>query len=56
MKLSNLAKDEKILTYARKVASDLLDDDSNLAKEKNSKMAEYMKTFYKDKNEWGMIS
>jgi ATP-dependent DNA helicase RecG len=56
LKLSNLAKDEKILTYARKVASELLDEDPNLMKDKNKRILDYMKSIYKNKTEWGQIS
>ncbi len=56
MKLSNLARDEKILTYARKVASDLLDEDPNLEKEKNKPILTHMRSISKNKTEWGNIS
>ena len=56
LKLSNLAKDEKILTYARKVASELLDDDPNLIKDQNKRILDYMKSIYKNKTDWGQIS
>ena len=56
LKLSNLARDEKILTYARKVASDLLDEDPNLLMDKNKRILDYMKALYKNKTDWGQIS
>ena len=56
LKLSNIVRDEKILTYARKVASDLLDDDPGIIKDKNRRVAEHMKAIHKAKADWGQIS
>ena len=56
LKLSDLSRDEKILTYARKVASDLLEDDPELIKDKNQRIAAYLKNIYRQKTDYAQIS
>ncbi|MCF8297043.1 MAG: ATP-dependent DNA helicase RecG [Saprospiraceae bacterium] len=56
LKIADIIKDEKILKYARSLAMKILDDDPNLQKEENSRLAKNLKFIESIKGNWGMIS
>jgi ATP-dependent DNA helicase RecG len=56
LKLGDLVKDSKILQYARKIASDVLEQDPNLKSDENRLIyKEYMRAHH-DKMQWSSIS
>jgi ATP-dependent DNA helicase RecG len=55
LKIANLVRDERILKYARSLANEILADDSDLVKEKNSPMANYLKSFSEDFISWSVV-
>jgi len=56
LKIAQLAKDGKILEYARQIAEDILDKDPNLEKDENQIFNKQMKRLSKDKYNWSEIS
>ena len=55
LKIADLVSDQKILTYARKFAKEILDDDKNLSKEKNSNLLNTYNHLVKNKDLWSYI-
>jgi len=56
LKIADLAKDNKILQYARNAASELLKADPDLAHELNKPLKRAFLQFQKDRPDWGKIS
>lgn len=56
LKIADLAKDEAILKIARNSAIDILDDDPQLEKPSNRRIALEIKTRFKDSESWERIS
>ena len=56
LKIADIIKDEKIIKYARQIATEILDDDPNLEKEMNRRFASQLKTINKNRVNWGLIS
>ena len=56
LKISDLVKDNNILKYARNIATELLEEDPNLRKEKNKKILEFITNKKNNKIEWSRIS
>lgn len=56
LKIANLAADGQILQYARDLAMEVLDEDSELLSEKNRMLNERLKTLFARKVNWGLIS
>lgn len=56
LKIADIIKDEKILKYARDLAMKILEDDPNLQKEENSRLARHLKFIESIRGNWGMIS
>ena len=55
LKIADLVSDQKILTYARKFAKQILEDDKNLSKEKNSNLLNTYNHLVKNKDLWSYI-
>ena len=55
LKIADLISDQKILTYARKFARQILEDDKNLSKEKNNKLLNTYNHLVKNKDLWSYI-
>ena len=55
LKIEDLISDQKILTYARKFARQILEDDKNLSKEKNNKLLNTYNHLVKNKDLWSYI-
>jgi ATP-dependent DNA helicase RecG len=56
LKLASLVKDEQILSYARGLAKEILDEDPSLSLEKNNTLRIQLKHLYSDLVDWGKIS
>ncbi len=56
LKIADLAQDAQILTYARNVAIDLLEEDPDLMKPENKMAAERLAELEKDRTNWSRIS
>lgn len=56
LKIANLAVDGQILQYARDIAQEVLNEDSDLLSEPNRILNERLKTLFSRKINWGMIS
>jgi len=56
LKIANLIQDEKILKFARNLASEILTEDPELAGEKNRPMAMHLARIKKEQIDWGLIS
>jgi ATP-dependent DNA helicase RecG len=56
LKIADLIKDERILKYARSLASEILMDDPSLEKEKNRNLAKQLARMKKDFVNWSLIS
>ena len=56
LKIADIFRDEKILKYARNIASDIILDDPLLEKEKNKILALHMTDVNKNHENWGLIS
>lgn len=54
--IADLVKDGAILTYARKVATELLDHDPQLANPENERIAKHLNKLLKGRPNWGRIS
>ena len=55
LKIADLISDQKILTYARRFARQILEDDKNLSKEKNNKLLNTYNHLVKNKDLWSYI-
>ena len=56
LKIADIIRDEKILKYARNLATDIISDDPNLEKETNAILARHLKIMNKYRENWGLIS
>ena len=56
LRIADLVKDEKILKYARNVASDIIQDDPSLVKVKNAILARHLSQMDRNHQNWGLIS
>ncbi|HNX43930.1 MAG TPA: ATP-dependent DNA helicase RecG [Bacteroidales bacterium] len=56
LKLADIIRDEAILRYARRVASNLLNEDPSLEQIKNRPLAEQLKYLSRKNADWSMIS
>jgi ATP-dependent DNA helicase RecG len=56
LKIADLIRDEKILKYARSLATEILSDDPALDKEKNQPMARQLALMKRDFINWSLIS
>ncbi len=56
LKIANLLRDEKILTYARNLAMEILEDDPQLQKPGNLILDRTLKAMNKFRPDWGTIS
>ena len=56
LKLANLVQDEKILKYARSLASEILEEDPLLTTKKNLPMERQLRQLYGEMVDWGKIS
>ncbi len=56
LKIADLIKDEKILKYARNLASDILDADPNLSLPNNKLLKSQLIKLFKSRPNWGLIS
>jgi ATP-dependent DNA helicase RecG len=56
LKIADIIHDEKILKYARNLATDIIRDDPNLEKEHNTILARHLKIMNKYGENWGLIS
>jgi ATP-dependent DNA helicase RecG len=56
LKIADIVKDEKILKYARNIATDIIREDPVLEKEKNGILSRHLKMMNKFKENWGLIS
>jgi ATP-dependent DNA helicase RecG len=56
LKIADIVRDEKILKYARNLATDIIRDDPNLEKECNMVLSRHLKIIDKYRGNWGLIS
>jgi ATP-dependent DNA helicase RecG len=56
LKIADLIRDEKILKYARSLASEILQTDNSLEQEKNKPLAKQLALMKKDMVNWSLIS
>lgn len=56
LKIADLIRDEKILKYARSLASEILAEDPELAGEKNRPLALQLARMKREQVDWGLIS
>jgi ATP-dependent DNA helicase RecG len=56
LKVADLIKDEKILKYARSLASEVLSEDTELEMDKNRPLAKQLAVMQKDMVNWSLIS
>jgi len=56
LRVADIIHDEKILKFARNVASDILDEDPGLRLEKNDILAKYLMHIDEHRQNWGLIS
>ncbi|MBS4014122.1 MAG: ATP-dependent DNA helicase RecG [Bacteroidetes bacterium] len=56
LKIADIAKDEKILKFARDVARNILEKDPELSSDNNKTIAQTFKKIYKHKSRWSRIS
>jgi ATP-dependent DNA helicase RecG len=56
LKIADIVKDEKILLYARKMAVQTLEEDPQLEKENNARLARMLTYMNRDKTNWSLIS
>ena len=56
LKIADLIRDEKILKYARSLASEILQADPSLDQEKNRPLAKQLALIKKDFINWSLIS
>jgi len=56
LKIADIIHDEKILKYARNIATDIIRDDPELEKENNAILARHLSIMNKYGQNWGLIS
>jgi ATP-dependent DNA helicase RecG len=56
LKIADIIRDEKVLKYARNLATDIIRDDPNLEKETNVVLSRHLKIVDKYRENWGLIS
>ena len=56
LRIADIVKDEKILKYARNVASEIINDDPALSKSKNDILAQHLQQMDRHQQNWGLIS
>jgi len=56
LRIADIIQDEKILKFARNVASDILNDDPELKQEKNAILAKHIRHIDEHQQNWGLIS
>jgi ATP-dependent DNA helicase RecG len=56
LRIADIVKDEKILKYARNVASDIIRDDPGLVKSRNDILAHHLHHMDQQQQNWGLIS
>ncbi len=56
LRVADIIQDEKILKFARNVASDILNDDPELRLEKNAILAKHISHMDEHQQNWGLIS
>ena len=56
LRLADIIQDEKILKFARNVASDILNEDPGLTSEKNAILAKHIRQMDQNQQNWGLIS
>jgi len=56
LRIADIAKDEKILKYARNVATEIINDDPSLSKSKNAILAHHLRQIDRHQQNWGLIS
>ncbi|MCX6287087.1 MAG: ATP-dependent DNA helicase RecG [Bacteroidetes bacterium] len=56
LRIADIIQDEKILKFARNVASDILNDDPGLKLEKNAILAKHISHMDEHQQNWGLIS
>jgi ATP-dependent DNA helicase RecG len=56
LKIADIVKDEKILKYARNLATDIIRDDPALQKDKNAILFKHLTIMNKFRENWGLIS
>jgi ATP-dependent DNA helicase RecG len=56
LRIADIVQDEKVLKFARNIASDILEDDPALAKDKNAILAKHIIHMDEHQQNWGLIS
>jgi len=56
LRVADIIQDEKILKFARNVASDILNEDPELKLEKNAILAKHLRLLDRHQQNWGLIS
>ncbi|MCX6245138.1 MAG: ATP-dependent DNA helicase RecG [Bacteroidetes bacterium] len=56
LKIADIIRDEKILKYARNLATDIIHDDPDLISENNAVLSRHLKIMNKYSENWGLIS
>ena len=56
LRIADIVQDEKILKFARNIASDILNDDPGLRLEKNAILAKHINHMDEFQQNWGLIS
>ncbi|MCK9421942.1 MAG: ATP-dependent DNA helicase RecG [Bacteroidales bacterium] len=56
LRIADIVKDEKMLRYAHNLATDIIQDDPLLSKEKNDNLAHHLLQMDKHSQNWGLIS
>jgi ATP-dependent DNA helicase RecG len=56
LKIADIVRDEKILKYARNLASEIISKDPALSEKKNDILALHLKQMDKKQQNWGLIS
>lgn len=56
LKIADIVADEKVLKFARNIASDILHEDPGLSLEKNAILANHLRHMDESRENWGLIS
>jgi len=56
LRIADIVLDEKILKFAKNIASDILNDDPGLRLEKNANLAKHILHMDEHQQNWGLIS
>lgn len=56
LRIADLAKDQQMLSYAREMALEIIDDDPTLSQEKNRCITEHLSLIAQHKSDWSKIS